>query len=114
MEAPDAKPVLSYLFRTVQYIAKAHWRTAHADESLDGVDAADSNLTPERVIRQVDFGRCLEKARDVCSSEEFDILIAKITGVPAREIARTMRITEPMVDHKFRNVVARLQEELDA
>ncbi len=114
MEAPEAKPVLSFLFRTVHFVAKAHWRTAHADESLDGVDAADSNLTPARLIRHVEFGRCLEKARAVCSSEEFDILMAKITGVPAREIARTLRITEPAVDHKFRNVVARLQEEPDA
>src|SRR5882672_7755046 len=37
MEAPEAKPVLSFLFRTVQFVAKAHRRTAHADESLDGV-----------------------------------------------------------------------------
>jgi DNA-directed RNA polymerase specialized sigma24 family protein len=114
MEAPEAKPVLSFLFRTVQFVTKAHWRTTHADDPLEGVDAADTNLTPERIIRHVEFGRCLEKARALCAPEEFDILIAKIAGVPAREIARTLGITEPMVDHKFRNVVARLQEELDA
>jgi DNA-directed RNA polymerase specialized sigma24 family protein len=41
------------------------------------------------------------------------VLLAKLAGVPAREIARALSVTESTVDHKFRNAIARLQKRLN-
>ena len=113
MEAPGARPVLSFLYRTAYLVEEAHRRrTSRPHQSLEEVELADGRRAPERMIEQVEMGRCLELARRICPSEELDVLLAKLAGVPAREIARALEITEPMVDHRFRDAVARLQKEL--
>ena len=44
--------------------------------------------------------------------DELDVLLPKLAGVPAREIAQTLGITEPVVDHRFRNALARIRKGL--
>jgi DNA-directed RNA polymerase specialized sigma24 family protein len=41
-----------------------------------------------------------------------DILMAKMAGLPAREIAVVLSVTESVVDHRFRNSITRLQKRL--
>ena len=52
----------------------------------------------------------LDLARELCAPEEMEVLLAKLAGVPGREIARTLDVTEAVVDHRFRNAVGRLQK----
>jgi RNA polymerase sigma factor (sigma-70 family) len=114
MEAPEARPVLSFLYRTFRFVREGHRRRkARAPEGLDGVEPADGAQAPERVLERAEFGRCLDLARRVCPPEELDVLLAKLAGVPAREIARALSVTESTVDHKFRNAIARLQKRLN-
>ena len=40
------------------------------------------------------------------------MLTAKLAGISAREIARTLQMTEAAVDHRFRNAIARIRERL--
>jgi DNA-directed RNA polymerase specialized sigma24 family protein len=51
--------------------------------------------------------------RRICPLEEQEVLAAKLAGVPAREIARTLAITEAAVDHRFRGAIARLKRRLE-
>lgn len=114
MEAPEARPVLSFLFRTSQFVLRGHRRRLRMrrHEPLESVAAADGLRGPRQMLQEVELGRCLELARRLCPEPELDVLLAKLAGVPAREIARTLQITEPAVDHRFRNAVARLQKQL--
>jgi RNA polymerase sigma factor (sigma-70 family) len=112
METPEARPVLSFLYRTFRFVREGNRRrAARAGEQLDAVEAADGR-DPEAVLRRVELDRCLELARGICSPEEFDILLAKLAGVSAREIARALSVTEPVVDHRYRSAIARLQKRL--
>ncbi len=113
MEAPEARPVLSFLFQTCHFVLQGHRRRmARPSHSLAGVEVTDDAHGAEQLQWEVELGHCLGQARRVCPPEELDVLLAKLAGVPAREIARTLLITEPTVDHRFRNAVARLQKEL--
>ena len=58
----------------------------------------------------VEAGRALGLARRSCPAEELDVLLPKLAGVPAREIAQALAISEPMVDHRFRNALARIKK----
>ena len=40
------------------------------------------------------------------------MLLTKLAGVPAREIARTLGLSEAIVDHRFRDALARLKTRL--
>ena len=114
MEAPGARPVLSFLYRTTQFVVQAYRRRpSRRDRALD--DAQEPlalSAAPERLLRDVELGRCLDIARRLCPVEELDVLVGKLSGVPAAEIARTHGITEPVVDHRFRNAIARIKKEL--
>ncbi|MFQ5788930.1 MAG: RNA polymerase sigma factor [Acidobacteriota bacterium] len=114
MESPEARPVLSFLFRTCQYVVQGHRRlvSARARKQLDEQELADSRSAPDRLLRQVELGRCLSLARKVCPTTELDVLLAKLAGVPAREIARALGVTEAMVDHRYRSALARLRKEM--
>ena len=113
MMAPEARPVLSFLFRTCHFVLQGHRRrAAHVQEPLEAVEVPDGARGPDRLLQCAEFGRCLALARKICSHEELDVLMAKLAGVPAREIARTLSMTEAVVDHQFRNAVARLQKRL--
>lgn len=114
MDAPQARPVLSFLFRTSHFVLKGHRRRQEfrVHEPLDGVEAADESAGPRQLLRRVELGRCLDLARQLCPPVEQEVLMGKLAGVPAREIARTLGITEPAVDHRFRNAIARVRNHL--
>jgi RNA polymerase sigma factor (sigma-70 family) len=115
MEAPEARPVLSFLFRTCHYVLQGHRRrAARVHESLESADISDGAMGARRMHQQVEFGRWLELARKLCPPQELDVLLAKLAGVPAREIAWTLNITEPVVDHRFRDAIARLRKQLQS
>jgi RNA polymerase sigma factor (sigma-70 family) len=111
MEAEGAKPVLSFLFRTCHFVLRAHRRRAGREESSEGRDAVDERGA-ERLLRETEAGRALSLAQRLCPAEEIDVLLPKLAGVPAREIAQTLGISEPVVDHRFRNALARIKKEL--
>jgi RNA polymerase sigma factor (sigma-70 family) len=114
MMHPDAKPVLSFLFRTAHFVLIGHRRLGanRPQASLDEIEMPDQQRSPERIQHHLEVGRALALARKLCPPEELDVLLAKLAGVPAREIARTLAVSEPVVDHRFRNAVARLRQHL--
>jgi RNA polymerase sigma factor (sigma-70 family) len=114
MLVPEAKPVLSFLFRTSHFVLIGHRRqgAARQQDSLEEVDLPDGQSSPERIHQRLELGRCLALARKLCPQEEIDVLLAKLAGVPAREIARTLQVSEPVVDHRFRNAIARLRQQV--
>jgi RNA polymerase sigma factor (sigma-70 family) len=114
MMHPDAKPVLSFLFRTAHFVLIGYRRQGanRPQESLDEIEMPDRQRSPERMQHHLEVGRTLALARKLCPPEEMDVLLAKLAGVPAREIARTLAVSEPVVDHRFRNAVARLRQQL--
>jgi RNA polymerase sigma factor (sigma-70 family) len=109
----DARPVLSFLFRTCHLVLLAHRRIAKARDFRPIDEAPDPAVDGHAAaMAHVQLGECLSAARHCCSDEEMAIVSAKLAGVPAREIARTLHITEAVVDHGFRNAVARIRERL--
>jgi RNA polymerase sigma factor (sigma-70 family) len=113
MEAPEAKPVLSFLYKTFRFLLEGYRRKAllkHA--SLEEAELCGIAVESEDLVRQVEVSRCMDIARRIFSREEMDILLAKLAGISAREIASILCITEPMVDHRFRNSIARLKKHL--
>ncbi len=109
MDVEGARPVLSFLFRTCHFALRAHRRRAGREGSAEGIEAVDER-SAERLVRDVEAGRALGLARRLCPGEELDVLLPKLAGVPAREIAQTLGITEPVVDHRFRNALARIKK----
>jgi DNA-directed RNA polymerase specialized sigma24 family protein len=112
MDIPEARPVLSFLFRTVHLVSKAHHRVRRVHESIDDQDIIDENTAPQRLIETITFGQCLELARMYCSEEDLAIFTGKLAGLSAREIACTLELSEPTVDHRYRNALAHLREQL--
>jgi DNA-directed RNA polymerase specialized sigma24 family protein len=113
MTGDEARPVLSFLFRTCHLTLRAHRRLLmrRGDAPLESVrePALDGQL---RAIEAVQLGECLTAASHHCSDEDCAVLTAKLAGVPGREIARTLGLTESAVDHRFRRVVERIREAL--
>ena len=109
----DARPVLSFLFRTCHLVVIAHRRLARTRNERPIEAAAGAGVNGQaHAVTQVQLGECLTAARACCSDDEIAILRAKLAGVPARDIARTLQMTEAAVDHRFRNAVARIREHL--
>src|SRR5215813_12254538 len=114
LEPSDARPVLSFLFRTCHLVLQAHRRIAkkRAAPPLEDVDSPTVN-GHGAVIAQIELGQCLDAARRHCTDEEWTVLTAKLSDVPAREIARTLQITEAAVDHRYRRAIARMRAVLE-
>ena len=113
MAEPDARPVASFLYRTFRFVIEAHRRsTARKPERLDGLEVSQGPGEANKLLQQIDVGNCLHLAREVCSTKEMDVLLAKLADIPAREIAKTLLITESAVDHCFRRAVMRLQKRI--
>jgi DNA-directed RNA polymerase specialized sigma24 family protein len=113
MESAEARPVLSFLFRTCQLVARAHNRIARARRT----EALSSDVEPQsegvrRILDGVEAARALTMARELCPEEELDVLLAKLAGFSAREIARMLTVTEAVVDHRYRGALSRLREEM--
>lgn len=117
MESTQARPVLSFLFRTCQFVARGHKRLA-SSRMVDPLDSPDD--VPVRVedaerssmLRKLEATRALAIARSVCRENEVDVLLAKLSGMSAREIAYTLSISESVVDHRYRNAIAKLRKKL--
>ena len=112
MESPEARPVLSFLFRTCHFVLRGHARKA-AVRAEQPLEHAGEARAAEAVDSNLELGRCLDLARRICPVEEQEVLAAKLAGVPAREIARALAITEAAVDHRFRRAIARLKRRLE-
>src|SRR5580658_581466 len=70
LAAPEARPVLSFLFRTAAFMRNGEYRRKRALESVDEAAAiADVSSGPEVLNQQVQLGRCLDLAAEVCSPE---------------------------------------------
>jgi len=113
MEAKAARPVLSFLYRTAHFVLQGHRRrhSSRAEAPLEGVEP-ESDSGVSKLHRELEAGRCLALARRLCPSEELDVLLPKLAGVAAREIARALGVSEAVVDHRFRNALARIKDGL--
>lgn len=109
----NARPVLSFLFRTCHLVLRAH-RRLHAKRAPAPLEtiAHPAIDGQSQALEAVQLGECLAAAQRHCSDEDQAVLTAKLAGVPAREIAQTLRLSESVVDHRFRNTVARIREAL--
>ena len=114
MESPEARPVLSFLFRTCQFVARGHKRLA-SSRIVDPLQAPEE-LAMESgrasMLERLEATRALAIARSVCRESELDVLLAKLSGMSAREIAAVFSISESVVDHRYRNAIAKLRKEL--
>jgi DNA-directed RNA polymerase specialized sigma24 family protein len=114
MSTAEARPVLSFLYRSCHLIVSAH-RRLQARVILHSLTDVEEPAGPHEIdLRHhaLEFQRCLETARQCCPEEEFDVLLAKLAEVPAREIARSLGVSEAIVDHRFRNAIARVRRAL--
>jgi DNA-directed RNA polymerase specialized sigma24 family protein len=114
MEAEEARPVLSFLFRTCHFVLRGHLRRRELRGELpaETLEAADESAAAKSMERGAEAGRALRLAERVCPAEERDVLLAKLAGIPAREIAAALGISESLVDHRFRDALARLKARL--
>jgi DNA-directed RNA polymerase specialized sigma24 family protein len=112
MESEDARPVLSFLFRTCQFVARGHARLARTRRSAP-LEEAEGKRSNEDLLRELEAAEALSLARRICPEAELDVLLAKLAGMSAKEIAKTLSITEAMVDHRYRDAVSRLRAKLD-
>ncbi len=114
MEAEEARPVLSFLYRTCHFVLNGYRKRQVFRDHSELTEAHESHAaqSAESLTRQVQIGQCLAKAREICPPEELDVLLAKLAGMSLEEISRSLNITTAVVDHRFRNAIARLQKEM--
>ena len=114
MESAEARPVLSFLFRTCQFVARGHLRLARSRRSdpLEEVEEKIAASGPDTLLRDLEAAKALSLARRICPEEEIDVLLAKLAGMSAREVARTLSITEAVVDHRYRDALSRLRSKM--
>jgi RNA polymerase sigma-70 factor, ECF subfamily len=103
----EAKPVLSFLYRTC-HLTFAGFRRLQERHRADDLEQAGELAAPvDRWQRDLELRQCLSAAREACSSDELEILVGKLTGVSARSIARALGVTESAVDHGYRRAIAK-------
>lgn len=69
---------------------------------------------PQRLVEMLTLGQCLEFAKTHCSEVDVAILTGKLAGISARDIARTLVISESAVDHRYRNTLGYLRQQLQS
>ena len=113
-ESPEARPVLSFLFRTCRYVARGHGRFAatRRTEPLEAPEQVAVQNVGDSMLRKLEATRALAIAKSVCAENEVDVLLAKLSGMSAREIAATLPVTESVVDHRYRNALSKLRKKL--
>lgn len=102
----EARPVLSFLFRTAALKWKGHRRKERPCEPLPELAG------PDRLDSDLELGRCLDLATQICSPEEVEVLVARLSGMSGEEIAQALGISEAVADHRYRGAVARLRRRL--
>ena len=112
LEAQEARPVISFLFRTCHFVLAGHIRVRekHGADALASADAVA--VSPDPWLRQLELKRCLSAVRASCRAGDLAIVTGKLSGVSGREIARTLGMTEAAVDHAYRRVIATLRARL--
>jgi DNA-directed RNA polymerase specialized sigma24 family protein len=103
----EAKPVLSFLYRTCHLTFAGFRRLKERHRAGDLEQAGDLAAPADSWHRDLEVRQCLSAAREACSSDELEILVGKLTGVSARTIARTLGVTESAVDHGYRRAIAK-------
>jgi DNA-directed RNA polymerase specialized sigma24 family protein len=110
LAVPEARPVLSFLFRTAAFVRNGEYRRKRALEPVEEAAAIpDAASGPEALNAQVQLGRCLDLAGEVCSPEELDALLGKLSGLSGEEMARALGVSAAIADHRYRSAVARLR-----
>jgi len=111
---PEAKPVLSFLYRTC-HLTFAGFRRLQERHRADELEQAGNVPAPvDRWHRELEVRQCLSAAKGACSPDELEILVGKLTGVSARTIARTLGVTESAVDHGYRRAIAKTRAVLSS
>ena len=114
LDTPEARPVLSFLFRTVHLATKAHRRAWRVHEPIEKHHLTDGGTMPQRLVETLTLGQCLEFAKTHCGEVDVAILTGKLAGISARDIARTLEISESAVDHRYRNTLVYLRQQLQS
>jgi hypothetical protein len=65
---------------------------------------------PQRLLETLTLGQCLEFAKTHCSEVDVAILTGKLAGISARDIARTLEISESAVEQPWIRSIAGLVE----
>lgn len=115
LEIAEARPVISFLYRTAAFVLRGHRRRARfrGHEPLADLELADPHSEPSKLLERLEYERVLDLAAKICISEELDVLMGKLSGLSAAEIAGALRISTAVVDHRYRNVLARLRQRLE-
>src|SRR5262249_11430283 len=108
----QARPFLTFHFRTAHHATKAHRRARRVHEQIEEHDLTDGRTMPERLIDGLTLASCLDFAKSHCGEEDVAILTGKLAGISAKEIARTLEISESAVDHRYRNTLEYLRQHL--
>ncbi len=68
MESAEARPVLSFLFRTCQFVARGHLRLARSRRSgpLEEVEERVAASGPDAFLRDLEAAQALSLARRIC------------------------------------------------
>jgi len=116
LDAPEARPVLSFLFHTAAFVWKGHQRKDRRSEPLpeDHEEEACIAVQTHDMEAQIELGRCLDLAAKICTAEEIEVLVARLTGLSGAEIARALGLPETIVDHRYRDAIARLRRRLQS
>ncbi len=115
VSAPEARPVLSFLFRTAAFVRGGQYRRKRQREMREEEASPaipDASSTPAALDACVQLGRCLDLAAEVCSPEELDALLAKLAGLSGEEMSVSLGVTAAIADHRYRSAVARLRRHL--
>ncbi len=112
METPDARPILSFLFRTAHFVLTAHRRQQHTGAPLEESAPCATPPAAEDMLSRIEAARALRLARELCSQEELEALLARLSGVSLREVAVLQSTTTATVDHRVRRALRRLRAAL--
>jgi DNA-directed RNA polymerase specialized sigma24 family protein len=106
----DAKPILSFLFRTSHFLISAERRRMRRFEQLSA--SAEGTFAPSNPELARESSALLERARQVADDTAFAVLIGKLIGLKGVEIADALHISTSEVDHKYRSLIIRIRKQL--
>jgi DNA-directed RNA polymerase specialized sigma24 family protein len=107
---PTGRPILSFLYRTMQFVLRGYRRKHRRDEPIENTEISNGHSHSTKMQTSVELGQLLEIARKACPPEELEVLMGKLAGLQGAEIATALGTTAAIVDHRFRNAIARLQK----
>src|SRR5262249_8082417 len=92
VSAPEARPGVSFLFRTGAFVWKGHRRKERAGEPLPDGESEPAVHSGELEAR-LELDRCLKLAAEICTPEEIEVLTARLAGLSGAEIAGALGIS---------------------